>query len=80
MTDLEYVEAIKKMAADHQRELIEHGAIDSVAGSNFYGYVIKESDGYALDVWSWGSHHGKHIRSDSIEDLKRQGYATYDQT
>ena len=75
----QYIKAMMELADDHERRLLEHGAIDSIAGDNFYAYVIEEPGGrLSADVWCWGVNYGKVAFADTLDDLKAMLYAVYD--
>lgn len=72
-----YKRALRILADERQKSLEEHGAIDTAAGSEYFGYIIKEESGYSVDIWSWGVHHGK-IYGVSVEEVRQKAHETYD--
>ena len=72
---IETIQQLKKINAELIRA---RGAIASIAGEDFVGYIHQEADGLSVEVWSWGVNHGKVFRGKTIDELYEKCITCYD--
>jgi ABC-type Zn uptake system ZnuABC Zn-binding protein ZnuA len=76
MTEEEFKKALEELAADVQRKIKEHGAIDMISGHDFIGYIGRHENKWWCDIWSYSVNCGK-IFGETREEVENVAYQKY---